>query len=186
MSSRNSILQQVKSNKGEFIPLPEIPAFPPAVEGTAVNEGLLEAFVAAVRKNGGDVLLVNSEAEEAPLTGTLSPLPQVRAHNPVELEQLDTYLTEGLCAVAENGAVWINTNAIEGRILPFICARLLVRISATSIVATMHEAYARVTIPGGGFGVFIAGPSKTADIEQSLVIGAHGPLQHTVIVRVDM
>ena len=33
-----------------------------------------------------------------------------------------------------------------------------------------------------GFATFIAGPSKTADIEQSLVLGAHGPISLTVFL----
>jgi L-lactate dehydrogenase complex protein LldG len=41
------------------------------------------------------------------------------------------------------------------------------------IVPTMHEAYRQINIAEEGWGAFIAGPSKTADIEQSLVIGAH-------------
>ena len=72
--------------------------------------------------------------------------------------------------------MWIDEADCGGqRVLPFITQHLILFVPADRLVPTMHQAYQRVSIGATGFGVFIAGPSKTADIEQSLVIGAHGP-----------
>ena len=76
--------------------------------------------------------------------------------------------------VLENGAMWISEKQMSNRLLPFICQHLVIVLSPETIVNTMHEAYQQIDAAANGFGVFIAGPSKTADIEQNLVIGAHG------------
>jgi len=64
----------------------------------------------------------------------------------------------------------------------FICQHLVLIINKKDIVGTLHQAYEKIEVNKEGFGLFIAGPSKTADIEQSLVIGAHGSRSTTVYV----
>jgi L-lactate dehydrogenase complex protein LldG len=68
------------------------------------------------------------------------------------------------------------------RVLPFISQHLAVVISKDNLVPTMSQAYAKIGSAEYGYGAFIAGPSKTADIEQSLVIGAHGPRSLSVFI----
>lgn len=91
-----------------------------------------------------------------------------------ELRDIDYAVIPGDLGVAENGAIWVNNKSLGHRVTPFICENLLLVIEAKSIVANMHQAAKLMTLAPGEFGTYIAGPSKTADIEQALVVGAHG------------
>ncbi|MBE7171210.1 MAG: LUD domain-containing protein [Williamsia sp.] len=91
------------------------------------------------------------------------------------LENIEVAIIPGIFAVAENGAIWITQREAGNRVLPFICQHLAIVLASNQIVDNMHMAYERIGASQYDFGVFIAGPSKTADIEQSLVLGAHGP-----------
>jgi L-lactate dehydrogenase complex protein LldG len=103
-------------------------------------------------------------------------------HDPHELSSLDVAIVPGELAVAENGAVWISGRSLPQRVVPFICQHLVLVVAAGSIVHDMHEAYARLSPQPREWGLFLAGPSKTADIEQALVIGAHGARSCTVLL----
>jgi len=94
--------------------------------------------------------------------------------NGLELEAVDVLEIDGLFAVAENGAIWLSDQFMPNRVAPFICQHLVIYVAKSEIVPTLHEAYERLDGHYADFALFLAGPSKTADIEQSLVIGAHG------------
>jgi L-lactate dehydrogenase complex protein LldG len=96
------------------------------------------------------------------------------------LEDVDLLVAPGQFGVAENGAVWVTDRDTSHRVLYFICQHLVLALPADQLVNNMHEAYQRLSFGEPHFGLFIAGPSKTADIEQSLVIGAHGARSLTV------
>jgi L-lactate dehydrogenase complex protein LldG len=109
--------------------------------------------------------------------------------SPHALADVDVAIMPGQFAVAENGAVWVTDHDVAQRVIYFLCQHLVLVVPASAIVDNMHTAYERLNSVGdnGGsifaqplFGTFIAGPSKTADIEQSLVIGAHGARSLTV------
>ena len=102
--------------------------------------------------------------------------------DPHTLENIDLAILPAHFGVAENGACWITEDLMIERVVPFICENLALVIEKKNVVADMHEAYDRIASAAYGFGVFIAGPSKTADIEQSLVLGAHGPRTMTLFL----
>jgi L-lactate dehydrogenase complex protein LldG len=81
---------------------------------------------------------------------------------------------EASVGVAENGAVWLSDRELPRRVLPFIAEHVLVLLRLDRLVPDLHAAYARIGAADYGYGLFLSGPSKTADIEQSLVIGAQG------------
>lgn len=100
--------------------------------------------------------------------------------DPHALEDVDFAVLPGQVAVAENGAVWVTDQTVPHRVLYFLPQHVSLVVRASQLVHNMHEAASKIDLAGQAFGGWISGPSKTADIEQALVIGAHGARSMTV------
>jgi len=201
MSSRDEILASVARSLragGAFVPAVEHPPVPPVHLTRHSGEApRLAAFCDRVREGGGEIVQTKADRLDETLRVRIGPADralirlQSRASgfdtgdlptDAHDLEGLDVFVCEATLGVAENGAVWLSESRMGLRAAPFLANRLVVVLRERDIAADMHDAYERIRIDEEGFGLFIAGPSKTADIEQSLVVGAHGPAAHTVIL----
>jgi len=160
MTSKESILSSLHSADAQSFPKPDLSE----LERQAMKfDDPLDAFCKAVGGAGGKVIDssdISSFAAEA-----------------------DSFAVKGVFGVAENGAVWVdNLPAGSSRRDLFIHEQLVIELDRLSIVNNMHEAYLRLGEKASGYGIFISGPSKTADIEQALVFGAHGARSVVVVL----
>ena len=208
MSARDAILAAARRNAPEPTPLPNVPdgggggdlvaGFRAMIEaggGTVVDTNGEDAggLAEAVGRAFPDAERVVSLVPEVPGTGQAAALDGA----PHALADLDLFVCRAVLGVAENGALWLPESRLGARAAPFLAPQVAVVLGRSALVATMHDAYRALDAgptgdpPGDtaggdrqpdGFGVFVAGPSKTADIEQSLVVGAHGPLGLTVFL----
>ncbi|WP_161492750.1 LUD domain-containing protein [Spirosoma sp. 209] len=191
MNSRQVILTAVARNQPATRPMPTLPE--PSIELASAD-----GFAQRVEAIGGTVVPISALTDivsyvqtrfppPARLVSTLPDLPLgERLSDPLvpghTLETVDLALLMGAFGVVENGAIWLDSRHLPHRALPFICQHLALVVSSRALVPTLHDAYRRLSPDIFDYGVFIAGPSKTADIEQSLVIGAHGPRSLTVFL----
>lgn len=99
-----------------------------------------------------------------------------------DLNGVEVGIVRGPVGVAENGCIWIPQTMKEKAML-FISEYLVIFLDKKNIVDNMHQAYERIAMhPLYNFGTFISGPSKTADIEQALVMGAQAARGVTVVL----
>lgn len=192
MDSREKILEALDKTSPQESPLPALPKTGPPLADP------IEKFRATLESIGGTVMAVscwediviylnrqfdaerrwiNRVPELSKVNGTVE-----FSENPHQFENVSLTILKGHFGVAENGSVWITDDLMGNRALPFICEHLAVIIYSSDIIPTLHEAYDRIDKENYDFGTFIAGPSKTADIEQSLVLGAHGPKSMTLFL----
>lgn len=194
MSTRDAILNKLRRQIVDQVALPEV------LEGDWIRyEDPIAQFTAAIEAAGGACHNIDSldqlpakladyeeftkaqrifsKIDSVPGNVNLDDTPE-----PHELENLDFVIYPGQLAVAENGAIWLSDEDLRHRVTFFITQFLVLVVRRNQIVHTMHDAYRQIEPPKPGFGLFLSGPSKTADIEQSLVIGAHGCRELQVFV----
>jgi L-lactate dehydrogenase complex protein LldG len=190
--SREKILSAVLNNQPERQELPADLKFK-----SSEGEELIEGFVNLLTLIGGKVIRIKCIEEidkyisdhYKPTDRIISTIPESayyidfpKPDDPHQFKDIELAILKPHFAVAENGAVWITEDRMVNRVVPFICQHLAVLLETQNILADMHEAYEKLELMDYDFGTFIAGPSKTADIEQSLVIGAHGARSMTIFL----
>ncbi len=194
MSSRNQILQSIRSHAISSEPLPEL-----QTDGVQFDDPMAK-FCEVLAMVGGRGIHVATLAEaqqalsEIPTYQSaklrVSAIPGVGETNfdaaavtdPHDFEAVDFAVLPGLVACAENAAVWVTDENVPHRVLYFLTQHLALVVPSRSLVHNLGQAYPRINVQSTRFSAWISGPSKTADIEQSLVIGAHGPRSLTVFL----
>lgn len=192
MSNRDEILDKIRRNTKLRFDYPrwEIKARTYADKVKQFCEVSCQVGGDAVVWQEGDTLdaIIHSRFPEAhSIASTLTEV-TCATLNPDEVERaqdlngVDLAVVSGEMGVAENGAVWI-PQTVRHKLLYFIAEALLIVVDRNRLVNNMHEAYAALKTASYPYGVFISGPSKTADIEQALVMGAHGARKVLVVLK---
>lgn len=192
MSSKEDILARLRKHAIEPVKRPEMTFEPLAYEYPLEQfEKILQvAGASSVRLEAGQDVneVIRSLYPEA--RSIASNLPGITCatvnpdllEDPRELDGTDVAVIRGEFGVLENGMVWVKQQTRYKAVF-FISEALVILLDRRRLVNNMHEAYAQPGFDDFGYGCFIAGPSKTADIEQALVIGAHGARAVTVILE---
>lgn len=209
MTSKDNILGKLRRNTRETYDMPDL-SFKKLTFADPVAEYIKQTTTTAgaklIEAKEGDNLseLIRQAYPDAKVVSTnvsgITAEGLSKAYGrPVELRSPDTVETaqqldgtdvgvlQGGVACAENACVWI-PQTMKERAVCFISEYLVILVSRSNIVSNMHQAYkwlediqgsAQGDVP---YGTFISGPSKTADIEQSLVYGAQAACGVTVIL----
>lgn len=194
MSTKEHILSRYRKNinVGEQYDMPNLDA----LQGVTYTDPVAQ-FISMSNTVGAKVAELEKDADINGLIKRLYPEAKVFASNMAEitiatlnpdtvgtaqeLNGTDVGIVRGELGVAENGCVWI-PQTMKERAVCFISEYLVIVLSRRDIVSNMHQAYARINMTDYGYGTFISGPSKTADIAQALVMGAQAARGVTVIL----
>ena len=194
MSNKEDILKKYRANVREKFDMPDLSD----IKGVTYPNPLVQ-FAKMSEMVGGQVIEVDSGRDVNVLIRELFPdakeiasnLPEITiaTRNPDtvgrarDLNGTDVGVIRGKFGVAENACIWIPQTMKEKAVM-FISENLVILLPKSQIVNNMHEAYKRIEFNKeyDGYGTFISGPSKTADIAQVLVMGAQAARSATILL----
>lgn len=192
MSKKEDILSRYRANIKQQFDMPSLDD----IKGITYPDPLVQ-FISMSQTVGGKVVELEPGQDINDLIRELYPeakeiasnLPEITIAtrnpdtigSPQALNNTDVGVIRGVFGVAENGCIWVPQQMVEKAVC-FISENLVILLKKTEIVNNMHEAYKRVEFNDYGYGTFISGPSKTADIAQVLVMGAQAARSVTVIL----
>jgi L-lactate dehydrogenase complex protein LldG len=194
MSSKEDILKKYRANIREQFDMPDLSD----IKAITYPNPLMQ-FMNMTKSVGGNAIEVEKDCDINALIRELYPdakeiasnLPEITiaTRNPDEvgrahdLNGTDVGIIRGVFGVAENACVWI-PQTMKEKAVCFISENLVILLPKSQIVNNMHEAYKRIEFDKeyDGYGVFISGPSKTADIAQVLVMGAQAARSATILL----
>ncbi len=194
MSKKEDILSKYRANIRERFDMPDLTD----IKGITYPDPLLQ-FISMTENVGGKVVQVEPGKDINEIIKELYPdakeiasnLPEITIAtrnpdtigSPQALNGTDVGIIRGDFGVAENACVWV-PQAMEEKAVCFISENLVILLKKTEIVNNMHEAYKRIRFNEkyNGYGTFISGPSKTADIAQVLVMGAQAARSATILL----
>ena len=192
MSNKEEILKRYRENVRERYDMPDLSD----IHAITYPDPLVQ-FITMSQNVGGKVIEIKEGQDINDIIKEVYPdakeiasnLPEVTiaTRNPDTVEDAsqlngtDVGIIRGVFGVAENGCIWIPQQMKE-KVVCFISENLVIQLPKSQIVNNMHEAYRRVEFNDYGYGTFISGPSKTADIAQVLVMGAQAARSVTVLL----
>lgn len=192
MSSKEAMLARIRQNTVERHEMPEL------ILDAITYSDKITSFIEILKQMGGEPFLLPEGEDVNEVIRKLYPearrigsnLPEITCatfnpddfNDPRELNETDLAVVKGEFGVVENGAIWIPSQ-VRHKAVYFISNALVILLDKKEIVNNMNEAYRRLEAGTDyRFGTFMSGPSKTADIEQALVFGAHGPIRVSVVL----
>lgn len=192
MSSRDNILERCRNAFNETYERPNLDDINPLTfkdplqQFQATSEAMGSRVINV--KPGEDVNSIIRDVYPDAMTFA-SALPEITiatinpdtVESAKDLNKTDVGIIRGEFGVAENGCIWVKQTMKE-RAVCFICENLVIMVPGSKMFSNMHEAYPHITFNENGYGVFICGPSKTADIAQVLVTGAQAARSVAVFI----
>ena len=197
MSNKEDILKKYRSNIHERFEMPDLSDITPITYKEPLSQ-----FIEMSKNVGGNIIEVKENQDINALVKELYPDAKeiasnlseitIATRNPDTIENAqalngtDVGIIRGMFGVAENGCIWIPQQMKEKAVC-FISENIVILLRKSQIVNNMHEAYKQIAFDSkyDGYGTFISGPSKTADIAQVLVMGAQAARSVTILLVPD-